>query len=355
MAEAPVTWIPWNLVAKNMHGHELLHKKILDNIRKLERHLAHFAADAVHLHIILERFPDNHCFTASLTLRVPSNILHSEKKGDDVIKTFDDGVRALIRQLEGLKSRLRREPLWKHTERRTKLHEGKAAAFAPEPLPPGTGPQTPGQIARDLFARHYEAMLRHVRRHLGDDASVGDFPGSKLDARDIIGEAARKVEASADRKPEGMDWMVWFYRLIHEELNRQRKSLKEQEAEDISTEASATQAQPDQPGPQPLEELMEDKIEPEVIRDEDVIANAEAIPPDEALEQEETIEQIEQDVKTWRRPEREIFDLFYHEGFEPDEIALVTSRPLDEVRQILGRLRKRVRQALVSATPSQGL
>src|SRR5690242_17519506 len=94
--------LPWNLVTKNLHGHELLRKKLRQNISKLERHLQYFPADTVYLHIALERHPQKAHHTAALTLRVPSNILHSKKSAPDVIKAFDDAVRSLLRELLAL-------------------------------------------------------------------------------------------------------------------------------------------------------------------------------------------------------------------------------------------------------------
>ena len=133
--------LPWNVVTKNLHGHELLRKKIHEKIAKLEKYLKHFPPDTVHLHITLERHPRREGYTAALTLRVPSNVLQSTKSADDVIKAFDDAVKALLRELEAFKADLRREPLWKRKARREQLHEFNAEGFSPEPQRKGAGPQ----------------------------------------------------------------------------------------------------------------------------------------------------------------------------------------------------------------------
>jgi len=105
--------LPWNLVTKNLHGPERLRKKLHQKIAKLERHLVHFPSDAVHLQIVLERHPKKLLHTATLTLRVPSNILHSEKSAPDIISAFDNAVKALLREPQSLKADLRRERFWK--------------------------------------------------------------------------------------------------------------------------------------------------------------------------------------------------------------------------------------------------
>ena len=108
-----LTTLPWNLVTKNLQVDGLLRKKLRQKINKLEKHLKHFPPDTVHLLVVLERQPKKPLHAAALTLRVPSNILHSEKSAPDVIKAFDDAVKALLRELESLKSDLRAETFWK--------------------------------------------------------------------------------------------------------------------------------------------------------------------------------------------------------------------------------------------------
>ena len=108
-----LTTLPWNLVTKNLQVDGLLRKKLRQKITKLEKHLKHFPPDAVQLLVVLERHPKKPLHAAALTLRVPSNILHSEKSAPDVIKAFDDAVKVLLREVESLKSDLRAEKSWK--------------------------------------------------------------------------------------------------------------------------------------------------------------------------------------------------------------------------------------------------
>jgi ribosomal subunit interface protein len=119
--------LSWNLATKDLHGHELLRNKLEEKIKKLEKHLQHYPAGSLHLQIVLERHPRKPLFVARLTLRVPSNILRSEKSAWDVIKAFDDAVKALLRELASLKADLRREAYWKRKDRRKELHALKSA------------------------------------------------------------------------------------------------------------------------------------------------------------------------------------------------------------------------------------
>jgi len=190
--------LPWNLVTKNLHGHELLRKKLHEKITKLDKHLEHFPPGTVHLQIVLERHPRKPLHTAALNLRLPSNILHSEKSAPDVIKAFDDAIKSLLRELESLKADLRRETFWKRKARREQLRELRASGFATEPMAEGTGPQELKDVVGELFQQHYSRLVRHARRHIRHDELTGDLPQGAVEAREIVDEVGRKVLAKAE-------------------------------------------------------------------------------------------------------------------------------------------------------------
>jgi ribosomal subunit interface protein len=116
--------LKWNLVAKGMRPHGQLRAKLQQKIQKLEMHLEHFPADAVHLQVNLERLPKKVLFSVRLTLRVPSNVLHTTKAAEDPITAFDLAVKALLRELAVLKSALRHEKAWVRTEKTAELAAG---------------------------------------------------------------------------------------------------------------------------------------------------------------------------------------------------------------------------------------
>ena len=110
--------LKWNLVTKGMRPRAQLQSKFEQKIAKLETHLEHFPSDAVHLQVSLERHPKRLWFDTALTLRLPSNILESKKSGTDPLPVFDRAIKALLREVAGLKSELRRESEWQESARR---------------------------------------------------------------------------------------------------------------------------------------------------------------------------------------------------------------------------------------------
>lgn len=108
----------WNLITKGMRAHVQLKNKLADKIKKLEIHLEHFPPDATHLQVNLEKNPKRELFVAGLTLRLPSNILRAEKSSDDPVPALDQAIKALLREIAGLKSSLRHESEWPRASRR---------------------------------------------------------------------------------------------------------------------------------------------------------------------------------------------------------------------------------------------
>lgn len=104
--------LKWNLVTKHIRPHGQLQGKLQQKISKLEAHLRHFPQDAVHLQVSLTRHPKKLWFIAALTLRLPSNILHAEKAGEDPVPALDQAIKVLLREVAVLKSALRREDQW---------------------------------------------------------------------------------------------------------------------------------------------------------------------------------------------------------------------------------------------------
>jgi ribosome-associated translation inhibitor RaiA len=109
--------LKWNLVTKHIRPHDQLQTKLQQKISKLEAHLSHFPQDAVHLHVNLSRHPKKEWFIAALTLHLPTSILRAEKAGEDPVPVFDQAIKALLREVAGLKSSLRREDQWQRASK----------------------------------------------------------------------------------------------------------------------------------------------------------------------------------------------------------------------------------------------
>ena len=352
MATALLKELPWNLVTKNLHGHELLRKKLREKISKIEKHLKHFPAGTVHLHIALERHPKREFYTAALTLRVPSNILHSKKSASDVIKAFDDAVRTLLRQLASLKAELRREALWKRKARRGQLRELKTSSFTAQPQAEGTGPQSEADVLRDLLEQLHRRLLRYVRRHLWHEVTAGELPARAVDARAVLDEVARRVLAAPEKKPAELGWLLWLYVLARQEIARRRKELKTQAEEMVPLEAPRIVNEDAEAaagyGPEQPLDIIETELEPPVTETKELLPDPRTEPPDEIVTRQDLLAQMRKTANAWPKPEREAFELYFVEGLEPEEVAMVIGQPVNQVRELIAQLQRRLRAEVLA-------
>ena len=346
----------WNFVSRNFRPHAQLQKKIRAKISKLERYLQHFPPDAVHLHIALARHPRKPLFTAALTLRVPSNVLHGEKKAADPIPALDRSVKALLRELSALKSELRREHLWKRQARRTALHKAKASRFTEQPQV-GGGTKTLAESISSLLQEHHGRLLAYVRRQLWRDKTAGDIPARAVDPRAVVGEVARQVLAAPERKPADASYPVWFYALARKELRARVRTLREQSRAAVPLEETHTLADEAErvegyDPEQPLN-IIEETLEPPIVETKDLLPDPRTLPPDEEVARHDLIDYLQRISSGWPKVERDVFALHFLEGLEADEIAMVETLKTSEARRLIEELQVRVRQLTASAAATE--
>jgi DNA-directed RNA polymerase specialized sigma24 family protein len=85
-----------------------------------------------------------------------------------------------------------------------------------------------------------------------------------------------------------------------------------------------------------MEQMVEKVLEPQVLCTEDVVPNPEAVPPDRILEEKQLLEELQGAVQSWPGPERETFELYFVQGFEP--LATVQGRLRKELLQEEARI-----------------
>ncbi len=344
--------LAWNLVTKHLNAHDQLQEKIRQKISKLEQHLQHFPPDAVHLLVHLERHPKRDEFSAALTLRLPSNILHSRKVAVDPIPAFDLAVKALLRELAGFKSELRREEHWKRLERRQALREAMAVRFATHPQT--GGPQSLADTLAEMIKRYHGRLLYHVQRQLWRDQLDGNVSKGAIDAQAVIDEVARQALAAPHRKPEDISYRAWLYSLIRRELKRRYKLLHAQGEQNVPIDETSrvedeAEVAEGYDAEQPLE-IIEEEIEPHIVHLADLMADTRAERPDDAAMEHDLVDYLHRLAKTWPAQEQAVFDLHFLEGFDEDEVAMVEKVEVPKARELIANVQARLRDVLMQAT-----
>jgi ribosomal subunit interface protein len=337
--------ITWNIVANNARVEPETKEQFRERIKQLEQHLGRCPPEAVHLQIVIERNQRTQVFELELNLRLPGNIVRIDNKGPDLIPAFEEAVEALSRELEARRC--------KHSEDAAQPESNQAGnevparvEFETESQPDGHGPHRLSDLVRMVLDQHYEELLQHARRHIRHDELAGDLPRGAVEAPEIVDEVARQAEARVRRKPKQLDLLPWFYHLMHEELRRQRQLYKERAAEEISTEQRVTLPEDKPKALQPIERMVNEVLEPEITRVEDVVPDLEVAPPDHIVEARELLDGLQDALRRWPLPEREVFELYFVRGFEPKQISAITGEPLRNIRERIASVQQRLRNEL---------
>ena len=287
----------WNMVTRGLHGHPFLRERIHSKIRTLERHLQRFPPDAVHLLFELERHPGKEEHRTVLTLRLPSHILHADKSAKSVISALSNAVKALLQELKSLKERLREEPQWKRKTSR------KTLVFAREPSENTAEPQSAAEIRDAFFESHRQPLMRFARR-AANRARNQAITDPKL--AELVGEAKDKLAALSKRRKLTND-RAQLYRLVREAIAQRGSGSRK--------------------GHPP---------------------SALSSPTGETSPKSGLLSAMDQVLATLSPFEQEVFDLHYVEGFETDEIAMITRKPESQVKDAIQAIENQIRVSLRS-------
>ena len=308
--------ISWNIVTKEVSLGITLQNRIRRAIAKLEKHLKTFPPDVVHLQIVMEKHKAKALFTTALTLYLPAGVLRTEKTSKDALESVSGAVHALLRELEKLKSKLRREPLWKRVARRAELHDSKAR-FAASPLPQPVADEA--ESIRSLLERFYPRLLDYIKRHIHRAELEDESLRGVLDPDAVLNSVAEKaltLTLKKARAGEGVqDCLLLLYTLAAQELRKRTAALRRERA----------------------------------VRGGSKIGR-EGIPvtetPDQILARKELVATLQTAVRHWPKNEHELFDLYFIEGFESDEIAMMQGRAIAQVEKDLQEMQAKFRGLL---------
>jgi DNA-directed RNA polymerase specialized sigma24 family protein/ribosome-associated translation inhibitor RaiA len=354
LVEQPAA-IRWHIVNRNLTPGVTVMERLSQKIRGLAKLLVHFPSDSVHLQVVLDKLPKKGLFDVRLTLRVPSNILHAEKTGTDLLVTINSAMQALKREVMGLKAELRGDYRWKRPARRAELNANMEARLA-WPVVAESESESDREVVAELFAAHHSALFAHAGRVLRMAELTGDLPLRALDAGDVVDEVARIVldPRCQTPKPSRLSYPQWFFHLVQTEMDRQVRRF----AEEMHLRAEIPLPSYDEAEGYDAERplgLWKVDVEPaEVSLPEEGIPDREAVPPDAAIGGQELVERLQQEVKSWPPVERQVFELYYLVGLELGDIAMILRETEAETRAVIDQTQLRLRDFVRHAVCAPG-
>ncbi len=296
--------------------------------QKLERVLLFFAPELVQLHGRLTRNSSREGVHCSLNLRLPTGQFASDTHAATAQAALRAARTDLLEQIKKHKEKLRLES----RPRRPSRELPAEAAPAPQPT------HMPAPDLSRYIGAHLPELRRFIERQIHWRETIGALRPGEMDAREVLDEAIALGLSDPDRRAE-TERGRWFQLLASEairQLARQNQAGESEEAVALDAVSEADDeaddndefdaaAAPSSPHGQPDPWLDASNPNPETLAAND-----------------EMLRQLAQRIADWPAEEKEDLWLFLLDGFTPGELARLSRRPPERIRQNLSQARQRL-------------
>jgi RNA polymerase sigma factor (sigma-70 family) len=325
-------------VSYKVHKTPDIEKEISHQIEKIQKRLQVFRPDLVHLKAVVEQSSPREGTLVSLNLRLPSGQLTAGKKAPQITPAIKAAFDELIQQLGRHKELLRSTHKWRRWRRGSQQSPEPGVPFEQTlaaVLPPVISADDIGSYVNANLAR----LERFVDRELFFRHSDEEIPEDGLTTSEVVNEVVARALGDQER-PEKLTLEPWLYRLALEAMNEMTARLREMDASvpledsrrrqnvEASDEAGLQFHQPD-----------------ESWTGESAIPDRRVSTPEQAAYSDEMIALVQAALRGVDRVDREAFLLYGIEGFSLSEIAAITGRHPEAVRDSVERARDCVRTA----------
>ena len=290
---------------------------------KARRMLPTFRSHDLDLNVTLEKLSKGKQYQTTLVLTTPQTAIRVEDIEENAASSLVQAFEELFRRIKKFKSQLNRERYWK---------KETATATA------GTL-STRREEVESVISGNLEKIENYIRRELFHRALVDNFPPGVLQPQALVDEIFLEVSANVLAKPENVTMEQWMFSIARETVNRKIQGLEVAREQPHIEESRVETAQWD-------DEVLNFYQPDEALRLEDLLKDDHCTTPEELLAREETEEQVQKAVASLPRSVRESFVLFALEGFNSDEVAMITgkrpSEVLSDVEMARDELRKHI-------------
>jgi RNA polymerase sigma factor (sigma-70 family) len=340
-------------ISYKVHKTPDIEKEISHQIEKIQKRLHVFRPDLLHLKGVVEENSAREGMVVSLNLRLPSGQLTAQAKAPTPSAAIKTAFDELIQQIGRHKELLRSSHKWRRWRRTPQESPEPGVPFEQTlaALPPPT-------ISADDIGSYVNANLARLERFVdrelyfrradeeiplseSSEASETSETNDGLSTAEVVNEVIARALGDHDR-PEKMTLEPWLYHLALQAMNEMTSRLEELESSihlhlEDSRRRQNVEAS-DEPG---LQFHQPD----EGWTRESSIPDRRVSTPEQATYSDEVIALVQAALRGVDRTDREAFLLYGIEGFSLPEIAAITGRHPEAVRESVQRARDCVRGA----------
>jgi RNA polymerase sigma factor (sigma-70 family) len=327
-------------VSYKVHKTPDIEKEISHQIEKIQKRLHVFRPDLVHLKAVIDQNSAREGTLVSVNLRLPSGQLTAEAKAPSPTAAIKAAFDELIQQIGRHKELLRSSHKWRRWR--------GGPQESPEPGVPfeqTLAAVMPPTISADDIGSYVNANLgrleRFVDRELYFRRADEEILEDGLSTSEVVNEVIARALGDHER-PEKLSLEPWLYRLALEAMNEMTTRLQELESPDaLHLEASRRRQNVQGSDEATLQFHQPD----EGWTRESSIPDRRVSTPEQAAYSDEMIALVQAALRGASRTDREAFLLYGIEGFSLNEIAAITGRHVEAVRESVQRARDCVRSA----------
>jgi RNA polymerase sigma factor (sigma-70 family) len=315
-----------------------IEKEISHQIEKIRKRLQVFRPELVHLKAVLDQNSAREGTLVSLNLRLPSGQMTAQEKASSPTAAIKSAFDELLQQINRHKEILRSSHKWRRW--RAGAQESKEPGV---PFEQTVAAVLPPTISADDVHSYVNANLsrldRFVDRELYFRRAAQDLSEDSLSTEEVVDEVIARALSDGDR-PEKLALEPWLYRLAMQAMDEMSARINEVEAP-VHLEESRRRQNVQASDEVALQYHQAD----EGWTRESVIADRRVTTPEQAASSDEMVALVQSALRGADVADREAFLLYGIEGFSLNEIAAITGRDVEAVRESIQRARERVRNA----------
>ncbi len=325
-------------VSYKVHKTPDIEKEISHQIEKIQKRLQVFRPELVHLKAIVDQNSAREGTIVSLNLHLPSGQLSAQAKAPSPTAAIKAAFDELTQQIGRHKELLRSSHKWRRWRRGPQESPEPGVPFeqtlAAVPVP---------TISADDIGSYVNANLgrleRFVDRELHFRRADEEILEDGLSTPEVVDEVIARALGDHDR-PEKLALEPWLYRLALQAMNEMTARLHELESPVYLEDSRRRQ------NVQASDEVALQFHQPdEGWTRESAIPDRRVSTPEQNASSDQMIALVQAALRGADRTDREAFLLYGMEGFSLDEIAAITGRHVEAVRESVQRARDCVRNS----------
>ena len=306
-------------------------------VPRIERLLTRFPEDQRELRLTVTHKAKRHDVRAVLLL--PTGSLAAEASSPTDREAIDAVVDKLVGGIRRHKDLIRREHLYDRKRHRREASRRVESQLRPEP--PGLDKDAFFSLLTPLMDRlwdhaHHELVIAELQSRIGREQVVVD---------DLLDEVILRAWSRLDRWDDRRPLEVWLTQLLHETLDEQIARVREALPLDDSVQGVGS-------GLDTPEPILSDDTPiwetPNLVTLEDVLPCHEADEPWAQLAAIDQMKWVMTQLSDAPADRRRAFTLHVLDGWEPDEVAMIQGRSVDEVRGDIEEVQRMLRSRLGS-------